>query len=243
MSQPTSNLPQWLKYGAITMSITTIVLLTQQLGIADWLATTLQNALIQVNTWGIWAPIGFILLYNVATILLIPGSILTLGSGVLFGIGWGSCYVFIAATLGATFAFLIGRYFARDWVNAKVQKIAKFQAIDRAIARQGLKIVFLLRLSPLFPFNLLNYALGITQVSLRDYILGSLGMIPATILYVYIGSLAGNVAMLGMPQPIDPQAQLGKWALQIVGFVATIGVTIYITKVAKTALDDSLNEN
>jgi uncharacterized membrane protein YdjX (TVP38/TMEM64 family) len=225
------------------MSITTIVLLTQQLGIADGLASLLQNALTQVNNWGVWAPIGFILLYNVATILLIPGSILTLGSGVLFGIGWGSVYVFIAATLGATFAFLIGRYFARDWVNAKVQKIAKFQAIDHAIARQGLKIVFLLRLSPLFPFNLLNYALGITQVSLRDYVLGSLGMIPATILYVYIGSLAGNIAMLGTPQPIDPQAQLGKWALQIVGFVATIGVTIYITKVAKTALDESLNEN
>jgi uncharacterized membrane protein YdjX (TVP38/TMEM64 family) len=145
--------------------------------------------------------------------------------------------------LGATLAFLIGRYFARDWVNGKVQKNPKFQTIDQAIAREGLKIVFLLRLSPLFPFNLLNYALGITQVSLKDYVIGSLGMIPGTILYVYIGSLAGNVAMLGMPQAIDPQAQLWKWALQIVGFIATIGVTIYITKVAKAALDESLKEN
>jgi uncharacterized membrane protein YdjX (TVP38/TMEM64 family) len=243
MSPPRSNSPQWLKYGLIIMSIAAIVILTKQLGIADWLAATLQNALTQVDTWGVWAPIGFILLYNIATILLIPGSILTLGSGVLFGIGWGSGYVFIAATLGATFAFLIGRYFARDWVNTKVQKIPKFQTIDRAIARQGLKIVLLLRLSPLFPFNLLNYALGITQVSLKDYVLGSIGMIPGTILYVYIGSLAGNVAMLGMPQAVDPQAQLWKWVLQIVGFLATIGVTIYITKVAKAALDESLKSD
>jgi uncharacterized membrane protein YdjX (TVP38/TMEM64 family) len=106
-----------------------------------------------------------------------------------------------------------------------------------------LKIVFLLRLSPLFPFNLLNYALGITQVSLKDYVIGSLGMIPGTILYVYIGSLAGDVAMLGMSQAIDPQAQRWKWALQIVGFLATIGVTIYITKVAKAALNESLKDS
>ncbi len=243
MSPSLAKSPKWLKYGLIIMSIATIVILIQQLGIADWIAATLQNALIQVNHWGIWAPLGFILLYNVATVLLIPGSILTLGSGVLFGIGWGSLYVFIAATLGATLAFLIGRYFARNWVNSKVQKNPKFQAIDQAIAREGLKIVFLLRLSPLFPFNLLNYALGITQVSLKDYVIGSLGMIPGTILYVYIGSLAGNVALLGMPQAIDPQAQLWKWVLQIVGFLATIGVTIYITKVAKAALDESLKSD
>jgi uncharacterized membrane protein YdjX (TVP38/TMEM64 family) len=243
MSPSRSTSPKWLKYGLIIMGIAAIVILTKQLGIADWLAHTLQNALIQVNTWGIWAPIGFILIYNIATVLLMPGLILTLGGGALFGLGWGTLYVFIAATLGATFAFLIGRYFARDWVNGKVQQNPKFTTIDHAIAREGLKIVFLLRLSPLFPFNLLNYALGITQVSLKDYVIGSLGMIPGTILYVYIGSLAGNVAMLGTPQTIDPQAQLWKWALQIVGFIATIGVTIYITKVAKAALDESLKEN
>jgi uncharacterized membrane protein YdjX (TVP38/TMEM64 family) len=243
MSQLLSSFPKWLKYGLIMISIAAIVILTKQLGIADWAAHTLQNALIQVNTWGIWAPIGFILIYNIATVLLMPGLILTLGGGALFGLGWGTLYVFIAATLGATFAFLIGRYFARDWVNAKVKQNPKFTTIDHAIAREGLKIVFLLRLSPLFPFNLLNYALGITQVSLKDYVIGSLGMIPGTLLYVYIGSLAGNVAMLGMPQAIDPQAQLWEWALQIVGFIATIGVTIYITKVAKAALAESLKEN
>jgi uncharacterized membrane protein YdjX (TVP38/TMEM64 family) len=243
MTPPATRPPKWLKYGLITLTVATIVIIANQLGIPELLANTLQQLLLQVKTWGNWAPIGFILLYNVATVLLIPGSVLTLGSGLLFGVFWGSIYVFIAATLGATWAFLIGRYLARDWVMGKVQENAKFQAIDRAIAREGLKIVFLTRLSPIFPFNLLNYALGITQVSLKDYVIGSLGMIPGTILYVYIGSLAGDVATLGMSQPIDPQAQMWKWILQIVGFIATVAVTIYITKVAKTALNESLNDN
>jgi uncharacterized membrane protein YdjX (TVP38/TMEM64 family) len=143
----------------------------------------------------------------------------------------------------SVWAFLIGRYFARNWVTQKVQGNPQFQAIDRAIAREGFKIVLLTRLSPIFPFNLLNYALGITQVSLQDYLLGSLGMIPGTILYVYIGSLAGSIATIGQQRTIDPQAQQWKWALQIVGFIATIAVTIYITKVAKAALNESLKEN
>jgi uncharacterized membrane protein YdjX (TVP38/TMEM64 family) len=239
---PTS-FAQWLKYGLITFGVATIVIIASQWGVPELLATTLQNLLLQVKTWGVWAPIGFILLYNIATVLLIPGSILTLGGGLLFGVVWGSLYVFIAATLGATFAFLIGRYFARSWVTGKVQDNPKFQAIDQAIAREGFKIVLLTRLSPIFPFNLLNYALGITQVSLKDYILGSLGMIPGTVLYVYIGSLAGSVATIGQPQSIDSQAQIGKWLLQIVGFIATVAVTIYITKVAQAALNESLKDD
>jgi uncharacterized membrane protein YdjX (TVP38/TMEM64 family) len=219
------------------------VIIISLLSVPELLAHTLQDLLLQVKTWGAWAPIGFIFIYNIATVFLIPGSILTLGSGVLFGVVWGSLYVFIGATLGATWAFLIGRYFARNWVTQKVQGNPKFQAIDRAIAREGFKIVLLTRLSPIFPFNLLNYALGITQVSLQDYLLGSLGMIPGTILYVYIGSLAGSIATIGQQQSIDPQAQMWKWALQIVGFIATIAVTIYITKIAKSALDESLKEN
>ena len=158
----------------------------------------LQNALTWVESLGSIAPIAFIVLYNVATVLLIPGSLLTLGSGVLFGLVWGSVYVFFAATLGATLAFWLGRTVARDWVSKKISAYPKFAAIDKAVAKEGFKIVFLTRLSPLFPFNLLNYAFGITQVSLKDYVLGSVGMIPGTILYVYIGSLIGSVAQIGM---------------------------------------------
>ena len=204
----------------------------------------LQNALTWVESLGSIAPIAFIVLYNVATVLLIPGSLLTLGSGVLFGLVWGSVYVFFAATLGATLAFWLGRTVARDWVSNKISAYPKFTAIDTAVAKEGFKIVFLTRLSPLFPFNLLNYAFGITQVSLKDYVLGSVGMIPGTILYVYIGSLIGSVAQIGMKgATLDPQTQKLQWIAKIIGFIATIAVTVYITRIAKKALNDSISES
>ena len=204
----------------------------------------LQNALTWVESLGSIAPIAFIVLYNVATVLLIPGSLLTLGSGVLFGLVWGSVYVFFAATLGATLAFWLGRTVARDWVSNKISAYPKFAAIDKAVAKEGFKIVFLTRLSPLFPFNLLNYAFGITQVSLKDYVLGSVGMIPGTILYVYIGSLIGSVAQIGMKgATLDPQTQKLQWIAKIIGFIATIAVTVYITRIAKKALNDSISES
>lgn len=204
----------------------------------------LQNALTWVESLGSIAPIAFIVLYNIATVLLIPGSLLTLGSGVLFGLVWGSVYVFFAATLGATLAFWLGRTVARDWVSNKISAYPKFAAIDTAVAKEGFKIVFLTRLSPLFPFNLLNYAFGITQVSLKDYVLGSVGMIPGTILYVYIGSLIGSVAQIGMKgATLDPQTQKLQWIAKIIGFIATIAVTVYITRIAKKALNDSISES
>ena len=204
----------------------------------------LQNALTWVESLGSIAPIAFIVLYNVATVLLIPGSVLTLGSGILFGLFWGSLYVFFAATLGATLAFWLGRNVARDWVSEKISAYPKFTAIDKAVAKEGFKIVFLTRLSPLFPFNLLNYAFGITQVSLKDYVLGSVGMIPGTILYVYIGSLLGSIAQIGMKgATLDLQTQKLQWIAKIVGFVATIAVTVYITRIAKKALDVSISES
>lgn len=197
----------------------------------------LQQSLIWVKKLGTIGPIAFIIIYNLATILFIPGSVLTLGSGVLFGVFWGSIYVFIAATFGATFAFLIGRYLSRDWVCKQIAKYPKFQAIDRAVAREGWKIVFLTRLSPLFPFNLLNYALGITQVSLKDYIFGSIGMFPGTVMYVYIGSLAGDIAMIGTQKPTNP---ILEWTIRIIGFVATVAVTVYVTRIARKALEEEL---
>jgi rSAM/selenodomain-associated transferase 2 len=197
----------------------------------------LQKSLIWVQSLGAFGPLAFIIIYNLATVLFIPGSVLTLGGGVLFGVFWGSIYVFIAATIGATIAFLIGRYVSRDWVSRQLEKYPKFKAIDASVAREGLKIVFLTRLSPLFPFNLLNYAFGITQVSLKDYILGSFGMIPGTIMYVYIGSLAGDIAMIGMKtQTANPTLQ---WTIRIIGFIATVTVTIYVTRIARKALDDT----
>jgi uncharacterized membrane protein YdjX (TVP38/TMEM64 family) len=230
-----SRRSQLIKFLLLAVMTIALILIVKQIDIKS----TLQLALKWVEQWGIWAPIGFILLYNVATVLLLPGAVLTLGGGVLFGLWWGTVYVLLAATLGATIAFLIGRHWARDWVLQKVAQNQKFRAIDAAVAQQGFKIVLLTRLSPLFPFNLLNYVLGITQVSLRDYVLGSIGMFPGTLLYVYIGSLAGSLTMLGMPQD-NATASLWLWASKIIGFLATIGVTVYVTRLAKSALNASL---
>lgn len=200
----------------------------------------LYAALTWVKTLGYLAPIAFIGIYNLATILLIPGSVLTLGGGFIFGVVWGSIYVIIAATLGATFAFLIGRYLSRDWVRQQLDKYPKFKAIEAAVSKEGLKVVLLTRLSPIFPFNLLNYAFGVTGVSLKDYVLGSIGMIPGTILYVYIGSLVSDLALIGTSaQPDNP---LLKWTIRSIGLIATVAVTIYITRIAKQALDEQIAE-
>jgi uncharacterized membrane protein YdjX (TVP38/TMEM64 family) len=117
----------------------------------------------------------------------------------------------------------------------------KFKALDRAVSQQGLKIVFLTRLCPLFPFNLLNYALGITQVSLKDYVLGSFGMIPGTIMYVYSGSLVGDVAAIGRETVYaSPQDSAVKWLINIISFLATVAVTVFITRIASKALEESI---
>ncbi|NJN63251.1 MAG: TVP38/TMEM64 family protein [Coleofasciculaceae cyanobacterium RL_1_1] len=202
----------------------------------------LTEILTGIDSLGVIAPIVFAVIYIVATVAFLPGSVLTLGAGVVFGVMWGSVYVFGAATLGAIAAFLVGRYLARDWVAAKIADNPKFAAIDAAVGREGLKIVLLTRLSPIFPFNLLNYAYGVTGVSLRDYAIGSIGMLPGTIMYVYIGSLATSLATIGAETSSDPQAAIAQRLLQIVGLIATIAVTLYITKIARQALDAAVNK-
>lgn len=199
-----------------------------------WLLDTLQ----WINGLGAIGAIAFIVIYIIAAVAFLPGSILTLGAGVVYDVVLGSIYVFIGATIGATLAFLGGRYIARGWIAKKIAENTKFKAIDEAVAKEGLKIVLLTRLSPIFPFNLLNYAYGVTGVSLKDYIIGSLGMIPGTIMYVYIGSLAGNLATLGAGT--TEANAIAQWTIRIIGFMATVAVTIYVTKVAKKALKDSV---
>ena len=177
-------------------------------------------------------------IYIIATVAFLPGSILTLAGGAIFGLFWGSIYVFFGATIGATFAFLVGRYLARGWISKKIAGNQKFAAVDNAVGKEGFKIVFLTRLSPVFPFNLLNYSLGVTGVSLKDYVLASVGMIPGTIMYVYFGSL-GNINTIcnGGSANANPVAQ---WTIRIIGLIATVAVTLYVTKIARKALDESI---
>ena len=196
----------------------------------------LQNALQWINSLGAIGGIVFIGIYIIATLAFLPAALLTLGAGVIFGVIWGSIYVFIGATLGAIAAFLGGRYLAQGWVKEKISSYKKFAIIDKAVSKEGLKIVLLVRLSPLFPFNLLNYAFGITSVSFQDYLIGSVGMIPGTIMYVYFGSLVGDIALIGSKnQPVNI---ILHWVIQIMGLIATIAVTVYVTKIAKKALKD-----
>ena len=238
------NKYRYLKIGVLIVLAITLVAApaqAQEVGVNSFdPQQLLRNALQWIDNLGAIAPIAFILIYIIATVAFLPGSILTLGAGVVFGIVRGSIYVFVGATIGATLAFLVGRYLARGWISRKIAGNQKFSAIDRAVGNEGLKIVLLTRLSPIFPFNLLNYGLGITGVSLKDYVLGSVGMIPGTIMYVYIGSLAGSIATIGGETQADfnPVAQ---WAIRIIGFIATVAVTFYVTKIARKALDESID--
>lgn len=199
----------------------------------------LQRTLAWINHLGSVGAIAYIMLYLVATVAFLPGSIITLGGGAIFGVILGTLYVLIGASLGATAAFLIGRYLARDWVYQRIAGNEKFRKIDEAVSQEGFKIVFLTRLSPIFPFSLLNYALGVTGVSLRDYLLGFLGMIPGTVMYVYLGSLAGTFALMGTnAQPTNSSIE---WAMRIIGLLATVAVTVFVTRIARKALEEKVS--
>jgi uncharacterized membrane protein YdjX (TVP38/TMEM64 family) len=178
--------------------------------------------------------VAFIAIYILSCVFMLPGSVLGLGAGAVFGVAKGSAIVSAASTLGATAAFFAGRYLARERVARVIEGNRRFRAIDEAVGREGWKIVGLTRLSPAFPFNLLNYAYGITTVSLRDYFFASwIGMLPGTVMYVYLGSLAGSLATLGGQGGGRTPAQ---WALYVVGLLATVAVTVYVTRIARAAL-------
>jgi len=194
----------------------------------------LASAMTWVAAQGVAGIAAYVVLYIVACLFFLPGSVLTLGAGAVWGVVGGVPIVSVASTLGATAAFLVGRYIAREAVARRTEGNERFKAIDEAVAREGWKIVGLTRLSPVFPFNLLNYAFGLTRVSLRDYFFASwIGMLPGTVMYVYIGSLAGNLAALGAGQSTRTPAQ---WALYAVGLAATVAVTVYVTRIARAAL-------
>ena len=187
-----------------------------------------------MDSLGAWGPIVFVTAYALACVAFVPASLLTLAAGALFGVVKGTILVLLGATLGALGAFLIARYVARDWVAQRIARDARFAAIDRAIAAQGRRVVFLLRLSPVIPFNVLNYALGLTQVRVVDYVVASVGMIPGTLLYVYTGNLASVVA--GASSGATPPRGPAFYAVLGLGLAATAAVTVLVTKLAKRAL-------
>ena len=196
------------------------------LPVKDWVKT--------FNGWveqrGAWGYVIFIAAYAVATVFFFPGSLMTVGAGLAFGLWRGFAVVSAGSTLGAALAFLIARYFVRSRVEMAAKNNPKFAAMDEAIGREGWKMVALLRLSPLLPFNLSNYLYGVTKIGFWPYLAASwAGMLPGTFLYVYLGA-AGKEASSGSG------AGPWKWVLFGAGLVATVVVTIWISRLAKKAV-------
>jgi uncharacterized membrane protein YdjX (TVP38/TMEM64 family) len=194
-----------------------------------------------VQSLGVWGAAAFVAGYVVAAVAFVPGSLLTLGAGAIFGLVRGTALVLVAATLGASAAFLVARYVARGAVERRIAASPRFAAIDRAVGREGRKIVFLLRLSPVFPFNLLNYALGLTRVRFADFFIASIGMLPGTLLYVYYGKVLGDVARLAGGAHIEKGAAY--YAVLGLGLVATIIVTAVVTRTARRALEEATGDD
>ena len=198
--------------------------------------------------WQAWLPalrspagaLLFIPLYALWVTLLLPGVWASMLAGALYGTGWGSLIVFIGACLGAQAAFLLGRYALRGWARQRLATRPTLQALEQAVSREGLKLVLLTRLSPAFPFTLLNLAYGLSDVSLRDYSVGLIGILPGTILFCGLGALAGDVARFGAV--LSGEADAGTWALRLVGVLASIGVIWLVGRAARTALQSGAED-
>lgn len=192
--------------------------------------------------WQSWLPVLqspagallFIPLYAVWVTLLLPGVWASMLAGALYGTWWGSLIVFIGACLGAEAAFLLGRTWLRGWAMRRLEAFPKLQAVEQAVSREGLKLVLLTRLSPAFPFSLLNLAYGLSEVSLRDYTLGLIGIIPGTILFCGLGALAGDVARFG--DVLSGEADPFTWTLRVVGIAATVASVWLVGRAAQRAL-------
>ena len=220
--------------GRLRVVVVGILALVGLILLGRWAGSLLPEVLAWIEANREWAAAAYIATYIVATVAWVPGSILTISSGVLFGPLLGTAFTIVGATTGAALAFLIARHLARDRIAARVEDSPRMTAVDRAIGREGWKVVFLIRLSPIFPFNLLNYVLGLTRVSFRGYVMASaIGMIPGSFLYVYSGYAAGQVAAGAAG---GTERGIGYWLLLAAGLAATVAVTWIVTRTARRAL-------
>lgn len=220
----------WIKIVVLIVLVSTVIVLAQVFPVAVWLEA--------LNDWmaqaGLLGWFVFLLAYVAATVFGLPGSVLTIGAGFAFGLATGFALVSVSSTMGAAAAFLVSRYLARDYVRRKFAGGPRFAAIDSAVAREGAKIVFMLRLSPVFPFVALNYLLGLTGIPFWRYVIASwIGMMPGTVLYVYLG-YAGRAGLETAAQ--GGSADTLRLVYTIIGLVVTAVVTIYVTRLARRAL-------
>jgi len=224
--------PKSIAFRAVlfVLAITGLFVTFRFLPVIEYLGRFLE----QVQALGLWGPVLLGVAYVIATVAMVPGLILTLGAGFVFGLTTGAITVSLGSTLGATAAFVIGRTLARSWVEKIAARSPKFGAVDRAVKENGFKIVLLTRLSPVFPFNVLNYLFSLTSVRLRDYVLASwIGMLPGTLMYVYFGTAFKSLAEVLSGNVEGGAAQK---ALLGAGLVVTVAVTVYVTRLARRAI-------
>jgi uncharacterized membrane protein YdjX (TVP38/TMEM64 family) len=183
-----------------------------------------------VKSLGVWGPLAFIGGYALAAVLLMPCFLLTLSAGAIWGLRAGVLYVMIGASLGAIIAFLCARYLVRSLVQVYVDRHPRMAAVDRAVESEGLRLVFLLRLSPVVPYILLNYVLGISRLRFRDYVGGLTGMLPTVAMYVYAGKVAGDLAQL-FSGDARPQGA-AYYAMLSLGLITTIIATVLVARTA-----------
>lgn len=186
------------------------------------------------------SPLGalaFVPLYALWVTLLLPGIWASMLAGALYGTWWGSLIVFVGACLGAELVFLLGRGWLRNWARRRLAATPKLQQVEQAVSREGLRLVLLTRLSPAFPFSLLNLAYGLSEVSLRDYSIGLLGILPGTVLFCGLGALAGDVARF--QEVLTGAADPGTWALRLLGLVATVASVWLVGRAAQRALAEN----
>jgi uncharacterized membrane protein YdjX (TVP38/TMEM64 family) len=226
-----SWLSKYWKWLAVGLALVALSVAASFLPVTHWIKALSGR----VETLGPFGILVYALFYAVATVLFMPGSVLTISAGLIFGVALGTLAAWSGAVLGASLAFLVGRYLARSKIEEMTKSNEKFQAIDEAIGKQGWKIIGLLRLSPLIPFNFSNYFYGITRVGFWPYVLASGGgMLPGTLLYVYLGA-AGKAGLGGDEKQTSPL----QYVFFGVGLLATIGVTIWVSRIAKKALKKS----
>ena len=215
---------KWIALGLVLVALSAAAAF---LPVKDWVKAFSD----WVRTLGALGVVVFIGAYAIATVLFLPGWIFTVAAGLVYGVAGGTAVALAGAIIGSTLAFLCGRYLVRKRVEAATKGNKKFAAIDKAIGDQGWKIVGLLRLSPIVPFNLSNYFYGVTAVGFWPYVLASaVGMLPGTLLYAYLG--AAGKAGLGGEGGQSPLT----WVFLGMGLLATIAVTIIVSQIAKKAL-------
>jgi uncharacterized membrane protein YdjX (TVP38/TMEM64 family) len=196
----------------------------------DWLAPVV----LRITNLGPWAPVVFVLVYIAAALTMAPAFFLTMAAGALFGVWQGSVVVFAGASLGASAVYAVASPLARSPWMARLTRNPRMAVVRAAIVGEGAWVMFLLRLSPLIPFTPLNYALALSGVRYRDYLVALLGMIPAILIYTYYGKVVGDVAALA--SGVSPPRGPAYYALAAASLVAIAVTTALISRAARRAL-------